>query len=165
MANTTWKDIAEVVGITAIVASLVFVGIQLNQDREVALSEVAQFSAATYAELQIALAEHSEILAKSNRKEELTESESIAIKALINAMHRQVVTNALERRLHGDSGKVPIAIFAIWLHQNPGARAIWMRQRSEINQRAEKISNELAFIARLYDEILSALTLLDEDSA
>ena len=72
MANTTWKDIAEFVGITAIVASLVFVGIQLNQDREVALSEVAQFSAATYAELQIALAEHSEILAKSNRQEALT---------------------------------------------------------------------------------------------
>lgn len=97
--------------------------------------------------------------------EELSESEAIALHALVDAMHRQVVTDALERRLLGRTGKADIAIFATWLHRNPGARAIWMQQRSEITQRAEKISSDLIFIRRLYDEILDALTVLDEGSS
>ena len=162
---TNWKDIAELFGIAAIVASLVFVGIQLNQDREVALSEVAQFSAATYAELQIAMADHADSFSKLNRGENLSEPETFAVKALVNAMHRQVVTDALERRQHGVSGNVPITIFAIWLHLNPGARAIWINQRSQVTNRAETISSDNIFIRRLYDEIFDALTLLDEDSS
>lgn len=33
MQSTNWKDIAELVGIAVIVASLVFVGMQMRQDR------------------------------------------------------------------------------------------------------------------------------------
>jgi len=39
MRTTDWKDIAELVGIAAIVASLVFVGQQLRQDRAVAQAD------------------------------------------------------------------------------------------------------------------------------
>ena len=165
MTKPTWKEIAEFVGIAAIVGSLVFVGIQLKQDREVAISEVKQFSASTFADLQIAIADHAEILSKINRGEELSESETIAIDVLVDAMHRQAVTDVLEVRLHGGTGKVAIAVFAVWLHRNPGARAIWMNQRSEITQRAEKISSDLVFIRGLYDEVLEALTLLDENGS
>ena len=163
MTKPTWKEIAEFVGMTAIVASLVFVGFQLKQDRDVALSEVKQFSTSTFADLQIAIADHAEILAKSNRGEKLNESEIVAMDALIDAINRQVVTDAIESRLHGGTGNSSIAVFAVWLHRNPGARAIWMHQRSEISQGAEKISSDLVFIRRLYDEIFDALILLDQD--
>lgn len=46
MRKTDWKDIAELVGIVAIVASLVFVGIQLRQDRTLARAELAAISMA-----------------------------------------------------------------------------------------------------------------------
>ena len=39
MKSGNWKDIAELIGIAAIVASLLFVGIQLQQDRRIALSD------------------------------------------------------------------------------------------------------------------------------
>ena len=42
MINSNWKDIAEVVGITAIVASLIFVGLQMKQSHEIALSAAYQ---------------------------------------------------------------------------------------------------------------------------
>ena len=42
MKNTDWKDIAELVGIAAIVASLVFVGLELRQSQAIALSEAYQ---------------------------------------------------------------------------------------------------------------------------
>ena len=38
MQKTHWKDIAEVVGIAAIVASLVFVGLELRQSQEIAIA-------------------------------------------------------------------------------------------------------------------------------
>ena len=38
MKQTNWKDIAELVGITAIVASLIFVGLQMKQSQEIALA-------------------------------------------------------------------------------------------------------------------------------
>ena len=37
--KTDWKSIAEFVGIVAIVASLIFVGLQLRQEQEVAQIE------------------------------------------------------------------------------------------------------------------------------
>lgn len=38
MNSTNWKDIAELVGITAIVASLVFVGLELRQSHQIAIA-------------------------------------------------------------------------------------------------------------------------------
>lgn len=45
MKMTNWKDIAELVGITAIVASLIFVGLQLRQEQVIARTELASVSA------------------------------------------------------------------------------------------------------------------------
>ena len=38
MKSTGWKDIAELVGVAAIVASLVFVGLQMKQSQEIAIA-------------------------------------------------------------------------------------------------------------------------------
>ena len=40
MKVTNWKDIAELIGIAAIVASLIFVGVQMRQDRQIAEAQI-----------------------------------------------------------------------------------------------------------------------------
>lgn len=45
MKEIHWKDIAELIGIAAIVASLVFVGVQLRQEQLIARTEMASVSA------------------------------------------------------------------------------------------------------------------------
>ena len=42
MKEVSWKDIAELIGITAIVASLIFVGLQMRQTHEIALVTLYQ---------------------------------------------------------------------------------------------------------------------------
>ena len=42
MQKAHWKDIAEVVGIAAIVASLIFVGLEMRQTRSIAVAEAYQ---------------------------------------------------------------------------------------------------------------------------
>lgn len=45
MKSKNWKDIAELIGIAAIVASLIFVGVQLRQEQLIARTELASVSA------------------------------------------------------------------------------------------------------------------------
>ena len=42
MAKSNWKDIAEIIGIATIVASLIFVGLQMKQSHAIALAEQYQ---------------------------------------------------------------------------------------------------------------------------
>ena len=53
MKKTDWKDIAELVGIAAIVASLVFVGLQMRQDQAIARADLGSRTA----EIQIGIKE------------------------------------------------------------------------------------------------------------
>jgi len=55
MKSISSKDIAEFVGISAIVASLIFVGLQLRQSHEIALSEAWQQRSAMVTDVFIAL--------------------------------------------------------------------------------------------------------------
>jgi len=51
MNSTNWKDIAELVGITAIVASLVFVGLELRQSHQIAIAAEYQERVATVVDI------------------------------------------------------------------------------------------------------------------
>ena len=70
-----FNEVAELVGIVALVASLVFVGLQMQQSHRIALSEhhlqyVANIIAATDA-----IAEHPDIWARGNAGEDLEPQE------------------------------------------------------------------------------------------
>jgi hypothetical protein len=47
LKTTNWKDITELIGIAAIVASLLFVGLQMKQSHEIVLAEIYQARTAT----------------------------------------------------------------------------------------------------------------------
>jgi hypothetical protein len=162
MTKPKWKDIAEFVGITAIVASLIFVSVQLGQDREVALSVIRQSGASSHTELQIAIAGHAETLAKSNRGEELSEAEMIVMNALVAAMNREVVTEQLERRVFGSSGEIVTIIFASWLYENPGARATWMKQRENFLLSVEHVLPYEAVAQQYTNEVRKMLKIIEE---
>ena len=48
MKNSSWKDNAELIGIAAIVASLIFVGLQLRLDRKIAVASVQAASVESF---------------------------------------------------------------------------------------------------------------------
>ena len=56
MKIVNWKDIAELIGIAAIVASLVFVGLQMKQSDKIALSEIYQARTTAVVEWNTSLA-------------------------------------------------------------------------------------------------------------
>jgi hypothetical protein len=54
MKRSNWKDTAELVGIAAIVASLIFVGLQMRQSHEIALVTLYQMRADAAREVMVA---------------------------------------------------------------------------------------------------------------
>jgi hypothetical protein len=67
MAQQNWKDIAEIVGIVAIIASLLFVGLQLKQSQDIALAASYQARTTTLAEAFSARAANTQALAAELR--------------------------------------------------------------------------------------------------
>ena len=88
MQSTNWKDIAELVGIAAIVASLVFVGLQMRQDRVVARSELGAGSFESLASLRQEMTgpEFATTYAKMlEQPEQLTTAEQLQVNAYLDA--------------------------------------------------------------------------------
>ena len=81
MKTVGWKDFAELIGIAAIVASLVFVGLQMKQSDEIALSEIYQQRTTAVAEWNTSLASNDRALSAfeksaTGRFDEITPEEA-----------------------------------------------------------------------------------------
>lgn len=88
MKNTNWKEVAELIAIVAVVASLVFVGMQMQQDRVHARAELGADSFSNLASLSVELAgeELAPIIAKAIEKpEELTTAEKLQVNGYLEA--------------------------------------------------------------------------------
>ncbi len=71
MNNSDWKNTAEMIGIAAIVASLVFVGLELKQSRDLAIATAKDSTVSGYRELNFARMNadwYWEIVAKLNKE-------------------------------------------------------------------------------------------------
>jgi hypothetical protein len=132
MRNVTWKDIVEVVGIAAIVASLVFVGLQMRQAQSIAIADSYQQQAvATLAKSELATM-HSELVAKANRGESLSDAETFALSEYVvarwqNAYFTMRRASYLERPTNG-----PVRNFSSFLCNNPGPREFWENQADSL---------------------------------
>lgn len=99
MKFISWKASAEFVCITAIVASLVFVGLQLQQEHRIAWIEAGSNLTESYYEQRNGLIENAAIWAKGNAGvEELSSTEVVIYKALIRKewAHAHWSSNALK---------------------------------------------------------------------
>ena len=84
MKKSDWKDTAELIGIAAIVASLVFVGMQMKQSQDIALSQASQARTAMAIETLISTTENPIYVSavakgRSGRREELTLEEQVTM--------------------------------------------------------------------------------------
>ena len=77
MKATHWRPIAELVGISSLVASLIFVGLQLRQSQEIAIATQYQNRADQTMNMHLALIEAGEVQARFRRyvSEEVPASE------------------------------------------------------------------------------------------
>ena len=126
MKSISWKAMAEFVGIAAIVASLIFVGLQLQQERRVASIEAGFNLIESFYEQLNGTIENADIWAKGNAGEvELSRTEAVIYEALIRKQWGHAYWTSHAMKQLGNEHNVDIHDFAGFLYRNPGARRTW----------------------------------------
>jgi len=127
MTFDKWKTIAEFAGITGIILSLVFVGLQLRQEQRVALAERGINVAQSFYEVHNGTIENAAVWVKGNAGvDELSPAETAIYDALIRKQFTHAYWNSYAARQLGDTRAIGIHGFAAFLYENPGARRTWI---------------------------------------
>jgi hypothetical protein len=129
-----WKDTAELIGIAAIVASLIFVGFQMKQEQEIAYAEALGGYSATSLDFFLAAADYSEILVKGNAGETLTPVESHKLRTFIEAAETRLSLEMARQHRLGSSLNSGELKFASFFYRNPAARVAWLQLAKDVEQ-------------------------------
>ena len=156
--QSDWKAIAELVGIGAIVVSLVFVALQLKQSQDIAIAELRQARQSSIVDLSSLVAEHSDIWMRGNSGEELSAIDQTIYGQLIESQHWAywTVWNRSNRFDQEVPRRIAVADFAGFLHQNPGARVAWntyVGNREAVRKRLVSEYDENRFISAVLTDL------------
>ena len=126
MKKTDWKATAELVGIAAIVASLVFVGIQLRQEQEIAIVDTYGPVVESNEAVLSLIGENPEIWEKGLLGDELSTSDEIIFSGMVRAAfsrHAQMYIR-FARIGPGEPEEI-MKDFAYAIYIFPGLRRQW----------------------------------------
>ena len=161
MKTMNWKGLVEGVGISALIASLVFVGLQVRQSQEIAIAETFLSILSSEIEVLNSRSAYADIWAKANNGEELTDAEAVVFADLIAGFSQksQRSRSQLYRLGHTDAADLQSADFASFLFQHPVARKVWVTQ-IETRDRHRALTN--GYVAPFPEEVRGYLRTLDQ---
>lgn len=145
MDREHWKYWFEGTGIVAIVASLVFVGLQLKQSRDFAGAEGSSQLFLDQIEWVNLVNANREVWIRGNKGEDLSELEMSAYRDLFRTRSSMAFFQYRKYPNLGTIGEIFIADFATYVHKNPGARREWEFEDSEYEKyRLKLLSDEFS---------------------
>ncbi len=164
MKGRDWKDIGELVGLTAIVGSLIFVGLQMRQDQDIAITQIWAMADQSTIELSALVSENRDLWINGLKGEELSETDQVAFRSIALAVPRrhEFIWQRIQRLSYGGEPKRRVERFAFALYQYPGLRRAIEENVLELNMRrpAFGLPNVTGYIF----EVQNALAELDRSS-
>jgi len=125
MKNSDWKATAELVGIAAIVVSLVFVGVQLSLYRNVSIVEARAGLTDRVLNLTEIINDNEDVWRRGLDNDELTPAEEALFVGLYNAVRSHMLTQWVRwTRIGPQDPDVSPQSFAYALYTHPGLRRI-----------------------------------------
>lgn len=164
MKSTNWKTVAEFIGVMAIVVSLVFVGLQLRQDRD--LTQVSSFGSMTESANALSDLVHndSEVWVRGLKGEDLTDAEMAIFMSLVRAVEARYMNWIVRWQSTGEERFAPeihARNFAFYAYMYPGLRKA-VEDRAEIFQKRAAATAERFQDPPLYEMALPYLKQFDE---
>ena len=163
MNSTNWKDLAELIGIAAIVASLIFVGLQMKQAQAIAVAEAEGTRQTLDNSVLDAINQYAEVWSKGVSSGDLTESENIIFDNLVTIGSTQAFFTFSQRKIL-DHPRANLAAhrFAFFLYQNPGARSVWINYVEGLARADAILLEDNPLISEWRDIIRRDLLILDQ---
>ncbi len=164
MNSEKLHDWLQLVGMAAIVVSLIFVGLQLRQSQDAAQSDLSQSSVAVGAEISTLMAEHSDVWLRACAGEELSPPEQLIANS-IYFRYLQDNFNSWARSESTEIGFMGPSFFtdanAANIHRYPGFRQMTYSYVSWAEQ-GTRIANS-PFTDRYREEVRGRLSELEEE--
>lgn len=138
MKYKRWQEIAELIGIGAIVVSLIFVGLQMQQAQKIAAAESSSSFLSYQTDFFALINEQADIWVNGNKGEELNDVDAAIYVNLVTAANDlQYYGNDISRLIYPDSVQdvdTPMADFSLFLFENPGARIAWTAREDKLHK-------------------------------
>lgn len=164
MKSMNWRTVAELIGVMAIVISLVFVGLQLRQDRD--LAQVSSFGSMTESANALSDLVHndSEVWVRGLKGEELTDAETAIFMSLVRAVEARYMNWIVRWQSTGEerfNPNIHARNFAFYAYMYPGLRKA-IEGRAEIFQKRDATTAERFPEPPLYEMAMPYLKQFDE---
>jgi hypothetical protein len=138
-----WKDLAELIGIAAIVASLLFVGMQMRLDREIAEAQAYMDSSNGLIELSQLTSENQDIWINGLDGADLTLAERSKFEQIVRAWYvRKVAQWQRANRLNAGNPQDIVEAFAYELYMHSGLREHFRRYVEGLDARRTVLGGE-----------------------
>ena len=132
MKQPSWKLLVEFVGMGAIVASLIFVGYQLQQDRRLAAAQVIVAADTVILELSSLISENRDVWLKGLSGEELTDVEEIVFQIVAESHYRRHSGVFQRVQLLGfGAAEGTVVAYALDLYRYPPLRRLYEQRRQQ----------------------------------
>jgi hypothetical protein len=129
MKSRNWRDVAEFVGIAAIVISLIFVGLQVRQDHQIARAQANTDFNSSQIEIANLLTTNGGLWGKGLSGEELTFEEEIAFEAIVHVVDTKYQAMAVRaENLGGRQSSEITRQYAMHIFVHPGFRRVWKKR-------------------------------------
>ncbi len=123
MKFNEWNEIAELVGIAAVVGSLIFVGLQMRQDQEIALAQAFVDTSAVITDLNQLITNNKAVWINGLDGAELSLEENLTFRALCRANYMRKISHWVRaQRLDAGDPSFIAQSFAYEIYIYPGLR-------------------------------------------
>ena len=144
MKKADWKDIAELIGIASIVASLVFVGLEMRQARHLALADGQMTASTAVMAYQSLIASHPSIWNRGKAGESLNEEDAAIFESLVVASNDLAFSRVAFSSFLDNQPDREFAVhdFASFLFENPGAYRVWVSREMRLDKNRKFLSEK-----------------------
>jgi hypothetical protein len=143
MKKLSFRDIAELIGFTSVVGSLVFVGLELRQAQQATQVESSAIRAEWNIDNRNAINEHPEIWLKGNSGAQLSDTEQVIYSNLFrNFYTNNAFTWRRDKELGIERADFSAEEIAWFLYKHPGARREWESYMHEFSERRKALGRE-----------------------
>jgi hypothetical protein len=165
MKSANWKDVAELIGTAAIVATLVFVGFQMRQAQAIAKGEMNAAVLANAIEGSNAIIANADIWVRGNAGEKLTPvEEAIFVHLVTNVNDRAYYGVQYQRLLGIDEAEIDAADYAGFLYENPGARRVWREREANLQKYRGLVNPAEQITPEWIESVESNLAIFDREA-
>jgi hypothetical protein len=129
-----YAQLIEIIGILSIVGTLIFVIIELQQSQQISFADQDLASIEIELALTTEINKHIDIWTKGNAGEQLDDRSAAIYRNLLDSVWVQASKLSQARSRLGANSNVAIHEFAVFLHENTGAKERWLKTFAEYNK-------------------------------